>query len=70
MLNVAIVGASGYTGLELVRILYAHPQVEVTCVTSERSAGKRIAEIFPTLRNRCELELEKLDPVTVARRLT
>ena len=42
MLNVAVVGASGYTGLELIRILYAHPQVAITCITSERSAGKRI----------------------------
>ncbi|MBT1072282.1 N-acetyl-gamma-glutamyl-phosphate reductase [Pelotalea chapellei] len=66
MLNVAIVGASGYTGLELIRILYRHPEVAVTCLTSEQSAGKRISEIFPTLRGRCDLVLENLEPVRVA----
>ena len=68
MLNVAVVGASGYTGLELLRILYAHPRVAVTCVTSERSAGKRIDEVFPTLRERCGLVLENLEPVRVSQK--
>ncbi len=66
MLNVAIVGASGYTGLELIRILYRHPEVAVTCLTSEQSAGKRISEVFPALRERCDLVLENLEPVRVA----
>ncbi len=66
MLKVAIVGASGYTGIELLRILYGHPEVAVTCVTSERSAGKPIAGIFPTVRGRCNYILENLEPVRVA----
>ncbi|MDD2851273.1 MAG: N-acetyl-gamma-glutamyl-phosphate reductase [Desulfuromonadaceae bacterium] len=66
MLNVAIVGASGYTGLELIRILHCHPEVAVTCLTSEQSAGKRISEVFPTLRERCDIVLENLEPVRVA----
>lgn len=66
MLKVAIVGASGYTGLELIRILYCHPEVAVTCLTSEQSAGKRISEVFPTLLGRCDLVLENLEPVRVA----
>jgi N-acetyl-gamma-glutamyl-phosphate reductase len=66
MLKVAIVGASGYTGIELLRILYCHPEVAVTCVTSERSAGKPIAGIFPTVRGRCNYILENLDPARVA----
>jgi N-acetyl-gamma-glutamyl-phosphate reductase len=66
MLNVAIVGASGYTGLELIRILYCHPEVAVTCLTSEQSAGRKISDIFPTLRGRCDLTLENLEPVRVA----
>ena len=66
MLNVAIVGASGYTGLELIRILYCHPEAAVTCLTSEQSAGRRISDIFPTLRGRCDLTLENLEPVRVA----
>jgi N-acetyl-gamma-glutamyl-phosphate reductase len=66
MLNVAIVGASGYTGVELIRILHCHPEVAVTCLTSEQSAGKRISDVFPTLRGRCDLVLENLEPVRVA----
>jgi len=66
MLNVAIVGASGYTGLELIRILHCHPEAAVTCLTSEQSAGKRISDVFPTLRGRCDLMLENLEPVRVA----
>jgi N-acetyl-gamma-glutamyl-phosphate reductase len=66
MLNVAIVGASGYTGLELIRILHCHPEVAVTCLTSEQSAGRKISDVFPTLRGRCDLVLENLEPVRVA----
>jgi N-acetyl-gamma-glutamyl-phosphate reductase len=66
MLKVAIVGASGYTGVELLRILHCHPEAAVTCVTSERSAGKRISDIYPGLKERCDLLLENLEPVRVA----
>jgi N-acetyl-gamma-glutamyl-phosphate reductase len=66
MLNIAIVGASGYTGLELIRLLHCHPEVAVTCLTSEQSAGKRISDVFPTLRGRCDVVLENLEPVRIA----
>lgn len=66
MLKVAIVGASGYTGLELIRLLDRHPEVVISCVTSEQSAGKRISDIFPSLRGRCDLLLEPLDPASIA----
>ncbi|NVN98891.1 MAG: N-acetyl-gamma-glutamyl-phosphate reductase [Geobacteraceae bacterium] len=66
MLKVAIVGASGYTGVELIRILHNHPEVAVTTVTSEQSAGKRISQVFPSLRHRCDLQLEALDPGKIA----
>lgn len=66
MLKVAVVGASGYTGIELVRLLHAHPEAAVTCVTSEQSAGKRLSDVFPTVRNRYDVVLENLEPVRVA----
>jgi N-acetyl-gamma-glutamyl-phosphate reductase len=66
MLKVAVVGASGYTGVELLRILHGHPEVEVTCVTSERSAGKQVSDIFASVRNRYTQILEHLEPVKVA----
>jgi N-acetyl-gamma-glutamyl-phosphate reductase len=68
MLKVAVVGASGYTGVELLRILHGHPEVAVTCVTSEQSAGKPVSEVFPSLRGRCDQLLENLEPVRVAER--
>jgi N-acetyl-gamma-glutamyl-phosphate reductase len=68
MMHVAVVGASGYTGVELLRILQSHPEVAVTCVTSEQSAGKRISDVFPSLRSRCDMLLENLEPVRIAER--
>lgn len=66
MLKVAVVGASGYTGVELLRLLYCHPEVAVTCITSEQSAGRPVADLFPTLRGRYAQVLENLEPVRVA----
>ena len=48
-LRVAILGASGYTGAELVRILSHHPAVELAALTADRKAGKPLAEVFPHL---------------------
>lgn len=47
MKKVAIIGASGYSGEELVRLLLNHPSVELTAVTSRQSAGQTIAQVFP-----------------------
>lgn len=69
MLKVAIVGASGYTGVELLRILHSHPEVAVTCVTSEQSAGRPVSEVFPTLRGRIDIPLENLEPVGIAEKV-
>lgn len=66
MLKVAVVGASGYTGVELIRLLDRHPGVVISCVTSEQNAGKPLSSIFPSLRGRCDLILEALDPAAIA----
>ncbi len=50
-LQVAIVGGSGYTGGELIRLLLQHPEVELTQVTSERWAGKPVSVVHPNLRH-------------------
>ena len=67
-LNIAIVGSSGYTGGELMRILLNHSKVNVTAVTSEKSAGKPIASIFPHLAGLSTLVCEPLDPDTIAKK--
>lgn len=56
MLRVGIIGASGYTGVELCRLLCLHPQVELTIATSRQYAGKQLAEIYPSLRGRVDLK--------------
>ena len=52
LVNVAVVGASGYSGQELIRILVRHPGVELVCVTSRQHAGKSIAEVYPRFQGR------------------
>lgn len=64
--RVAIVGASGYTGAELVRLLVAHPGVAVTAVTSEQSAGQPVEAVFPSLAGHAPQVLQRLDPGAVA----
>ncbi|MFO1241631.1 MAG: N-acetyl-gamma-glutamyl-phosphate reductase [Rickettsiales bacterium] len=48
-INVAILGASGYTGAELLRLLPLHPQVEIAALTAETQAGQKMADVFPHL---------------------
>ena len=50
MIRVGIVGGTGYTGVELLRILALHPEVDITVVTSRSDTGKRVDEIYPSLR--------------------
>jgi len=69
MLKAAVVGASGYTGVELIRILHNHPEVAVTLVTSEQSAGKRMSDVFPSLRGRYDATLEPLVPERIAEKV-
>jgi len=66
--TVAVIGATGYTGAELLRLLLQHPRVTVTCVTSEQSAGRPLAERLPFLSGCVDLTLEAFDPAVVAAR--
>lgn len=56
----SVIGATGYAGAELLRILLRHPRVSVAHITSESSAGKRIDALYPHLRGLCDLALESL----------
>ena len=66
MMRVAVVGASGYTGLELVRILLRHPIFELVAVTSEQRAGQAAGDAFPALRGQLDLSFERADPASLA----
>lgn len=60
MINVGIIGASGYTGAELARILCNHPEVNITAATSRQYAGRPLSEIFPSLRGKVDIICENL----------
>ena len=68
-MRVAVIGASGYTGLELLRILLRHPEFEIAVATSERRAGTRVGEAFPALRGLIDLGFESNDPASIAKRV-
>lgn len=61
MIKVGIVGGTGYTGAELLRLLAQHPQARVTLLTSRQEAGKRADAWFPSLRGFCELSFTAPD---------
>ena len=66
MLRVAVAGASGYIGAELLRLLSVHPKVRVTAVTSERLSGERLDRVFPHLRGLSDLAFSELDAERLA----
>jgi len=61
-IKVGIVGGTGYTGVELLRLLALHPHVELTAITSRGDAGLRVADMFPNLRGYIDLAFS--DPAT------
>ena len=66
-MKIGIIGASGYTGQELLRILAQHPKVEIAHATSERFAGSAVDEVFPSFKGILDLRLSKLSVQDVAR---
>ena len=61
--KVAILGASGYTGAELVRLIAQHPNIEIAALSAERKAGMTMAEVFPHLRHMDLPVLCKIDEI-------
>jgi N-acetyl-gamma-glutamyl-phosphate reductase len=61
--NIAILGASGYTGAELVRLIATHPMMRVVAMTAERKAGMEMGAVFPHLRHLDLPSLVKIDEV-------
>jgi len=74
MIKVGIVGGTGYTGVELLRLLSGHPEADVRAITSRKDAGTKIADMFPSLRGKYPLafvepaaaQLERCDVVFFA----
>ncbi len=68
MNRVAVIGASGYTGVELLRLLSQHPGTELVSVTSRQYVGQSVGEVFPSLRGSLDLIFEDVNPEELAER--
>ncbi len=66
MISAAIVGGTGYTGVELIRLLSAHPEVSIDLLTSRSEAGRRADEIFPSLRGVSDIVFSDLGDNTLS----
>ena len=66
MLKIAIVGASGYTGVELARLLHSHPKVELVAATSRQYDGQSLSEVFPNLRECADIICKNHPPEEIA----
>jgi N-acetyl-gamma-glutamyl-phosphate reductase len=67
MIKAAVLGATGYAGIELVRLLTSHPEVSIEVVGSKSFAGKKISEVYQNLEHVLEKECEELDFDSVAK---
>jgi N-acetyl-gamma-glutamyl-phosphate reductase len=61
-----VLGATGYAGVELLRILIQHPRVELTVVTSQQYVGMRVSDVYPALATKCDMVLEEIKTDTIA----
>jgi N-acetyl-gamma-glutamyl-phosphate reductase len=68
MVRIAILGATGYTALELIKILLRHPHAQITTLTSRQEGNKHLSTVHPSLAGRLDLRLEDLPAAEVARR--
>ncbi len=66
MIKVGVVGGTGYTGVELLRLLALHPEVRLEAVTSRSEAGTPVADLFPNLRGHISLNFSEPDPESLA----
>jgi len=68
MVRIAVLGATGYSAKELIRLLLAHPQAQITALTTRQTDEPRLGDVHPALRGRLDLRLENLDAAEVAKR--
>ncbi len=61
MIKAGIVGGTGYTGVELLRLLSVHPEVDLVVITSRAEAGRAVSDLFPNLRGACDLAFSEPD---------
>jgi N-acetyl-gamma-glutamyl-phosphate reductase len=61
MIRVAVIGATGYTGLESIEIIQRHPQAQITYLTALEQECGNAEEVFPRLKGKCDIEIEPMD---------
>jgi N-acetyl-gamma-glutamyl-phosphate reductase len=69
MINVGIIGATGYTGIELVRLLLSHPEAKIKVITSEKSAGLKFSDAHPAFQGLIDLTLEPFHVIKVSKEI-
>ena len=65
-MKIGIVGGTGYTGAELLRLLATHPEAEVKVITSRSESGKAVSELYPGLRGKMDIAFTEPDDNTLA----
>ncbi|MEK6589480.1 MAG: N-acetyl-gamma-glutamyl-phosphate reductase [Nitrospinota bacterium] len=68
MIKIGILGGSGYTGLELIRILLNHQHVKISTITSERYSGVKVSEAFPFVKDYLDVRYESLSPEEISKK--
>src|SRR5699024_12216611 len=66
MIRAGIIGGTGYTGVELLRLLSHHPNVKIAAITSRTQAGTPISDLFPNLRGHLKLRFTEPEPTRLA----
>ena len=66
MIKIGIVGGTGYTGVELLRLLILHPQADIALITSRQEAGRKVTDIFPNLRGHFDLSFSEPNTAALA----
>lgn len=66
MIKISVVGATGYAGAELVRILSKHPEAEIVHLVSKSYAGQKMSDIYESFMNICDIKLEGMDVNKIA----
>ena len=66
MIKIGIIGGTGYTGVELLRLLAVHPQAQLRVITSRGEAGRKVQDMFPSLRGYVDIAFSEPDEQQLA----
>ena len=70
MFKIAVIGATGYVGTEIIRLLVQHPNIEISAVVSKSFTGQSLSEIYPNFKNLFDKTLMDMDLICCVRKQT